>query len=205
MKYLDFKAHFEPFRIFSINDIKKWNEGFDTRRLVEWQQKGYLQKIINRWYIFSDVPVTERVRYLAANRIYAPSYISFESALAYHRLIPEGVFMITSATSLKTNSFNTSLGRFYYRHLKPELMFGYQLVEEQNQRLKMASPEKAILDYLYLNSDLISSESIEGLRINFMEVGELIDMGTLEKYLGLYKSKALDKRVGIFQQVVNHA
>ena len=36
-----------------------------------------------------------------ANPIYAPSYISFETALSYYDLIPERVYMIKSATFKK--------------------------------------------------------------------------------------------------------
>src|SRR5882762_3220885 len=124
MRFLDFKGHFAAFRIFSVQDILKWDPAFDTRRLVEWQKKNYVKRIVNRWYVFVDARLDENFLYLTANRIYSPSYVSFESALAYYRLIPEGVYTITSATTLKTHQFATSLGAFTYRHLKTELMFG---------------------------------------------------------------------------------
>src|SRR3989344_3452385 len=40
-----------------------------------------------------------------ANRIYGPSYVSFEYALAYYRLIPETVYTVTSATTKTTREF----------------------------------------------------------------------------------------------------
>lgn len=40
MRFLDFKAHFEPFIAFSTQDIRKWDPAFDTRRLFEWHEKG---------------------------------------------------------------------------------------------------------------------------------------------------------------------
>ena len=156
MRFIDFKLHFEPFKVFSTQDILKWDTDFDTRRLVEWQQKNYVRKIINRWYLFADASLDENFLYLIANRIYSPSYISFESALAYYRLIPEGVYTITAATSLKTHQFTTSFGSFSYRHLRPELMFGYKLINVNGLCYKIAEPEKLILDYLYLNTNLQS-------------------------------------------------
>lgn len=36
--------------------------------------------------------------YLVANAIYSPSYLSFDYALAYHRLIPESIYVYTCAT-----------------------------------------------------------------------------------------------------------
>lgn len=205
MRFLDFKAHFEPFRVFSVTDILKWDRDFDTRRLVEWQQKNYIRRIINRWYQFTDETVDENFLYLAANRIYAPSYVSFESALSFYHLIPEGVFSITSATTLKTHQFNTSLGTFTYRHLKPELFFGYRLIEIDGQRYRMAEPEKLILDYLYLNNNLTTPDDIESLRINQTEIHGLANTERLKEYLSLFENKALEKRVSVFLNVMEHA
>lgn len=205
MRFLDFKAHFEPFRVFSVTDILKWDMDFDTRRLVEWQQKAYIRRIVNRWYMFTDDTVNESFLYLAANRIYAPSYVSFESALAYYHLIPEGVFSIISATTLKTHQFTTSLGTFTYRHLKPALFFGYRLVEIEGQRYRMAEPEKLILDFLYLNTNLTTTDDIESLRINRMEIHNLVSTQRLNEYLTLFENKALDKRVAVFLKMMEHA
>ncbi len=205
MRFLAFKEHFEAFRIFSVQDILKWDADFDTRRLVEWQKKNYLKKIVNRWYMFSDAVLDEGFLYLAANRIYSPSYVSFESALAYYRLIPEGVYMTTSATTLKTHQFTTILGTFSYRHLKPELMFGYRLVETGGQRFKMAEPEKLLLDYLYLNSQLQSISDFDSLRINKSELQTQLNMSRLLEYLTLFESKALEKRVNIFRNTIEYA
>lgn len=204
MRFLEFKDHFEVFRVFSVQDIMKWDPDFDTRRLVEWQRKSYIKRIINRWYIFADTPLDENLLYLSSNRIYSPSYISFESALAYYRLIPEAVYTITSATTLKTHHFATSLGVFSYRHLKPELMFGYRLVEVKGHRFKMAEPEKLLLDYMYLNTSLQSADDFESLRINQAELRTLVNQRRLTDYLTLFENKALEKRVDTFINTFHH-
>ena len=205
MRFLDFKDHFEAFRVFSVQDILKWDPAFDTRRLVEWQKKNYVKRIVNRWYLFVDTRLDENLLYLIANRIYSPSYVSFESALAYYRLIPEGVYTTTSATTLKTNHFTTSLGAFNYRHLKPELMFGYRLVEVAGQRFKMAEPEKLLLDYMYLNTELQSANDFESLRINQAELRTLLNESRLIEYLALFENKALEKRVNTFRNTFQYA
>ncbi len=205
MRFLDFRDHFEAFRVFSVQDILKWDPAFDTRRLVEWQKKNYVKRIVNRWYMFVDTDLDENFLYLAANRIYSPSYVSFESALAYYRLIPEGVYTITSATTLKTHQFTTSLGAFTYRHLKPELMFGYRLVEAAGQRFKMAEPEKLLLDYMYLNTELQSANDFESLRINQAELRTLLNESRLIEYLALFENKALEKRVNTFRNTFQYA
>lgn len=201
MIFLDFNAHFAAFRVFSVQDMLRWNPAFDTRRLVEWQKKNYIKRIVNRWYMFTDAQLDENFLYLAANRIYSPSYVSFESALAYYRLIPEGVYTITSATTLKTHQFATPLGVFTYRHLKPELMFGYRLIDVAGQRFKMAEPEKLLLDYLYLNPEFQSVADFESLRINQTELRALLNESRLLEYLALFENKPLEKRVNTFKNI----
>lgn len=194
MRFLDFKAHFEQFHVFSIADIKKWDNKFDLRRLVEWQQKGYINKIINRWYVFSKSHQQEDLL-IASNRIYAPSYVSLELALSHYHLIPEGVFSITAVTSLKTHHFNTSAGAFSYKHVKPSLLFGYRLIEYDGLFYRLAEPEKAILDYLYLNSSLNTRQDMEGLRLNLHEFKKVVDIERLWNYLSLFENKSLATRV----------
>jgi predicted transcriptional regulator of viral defense system len=201
MRFSDFKTHFEPFKVFSIQDILKWHPGFDMRRLVEWQDKGYIYRIINRWYVFNE-PMDLNILYLISNRIYNPSYISFESALAHYRLIPEGVYTITAATSLKTQKFSSPVAPFSYRHLKPEIMFGYKFLSVAGQQCKIAEPEKLILDYLYLNPSLNTPSDFEAMRLNQTELESLINQQRLFDYLELIKSHALEKRIKLFLKVV---
>ena len=205
MNYLEFKRRLKMFSVFSITDIYKIEAGFDSRRLVEWQTKGYIKKIINRWYYFSDIIINEEFLYLTANNIYSPSYLSFETALSYYQLIPEAVYTITSACSLKTNEFKTQLSNFSYRHLKPSLLFGYSLQGTANHKVKMAEPEKALLDYLYLNKKINTDHSFEGLRINKDLILSLMNMRKLNSYLKLYNNKTMELRVTNFLKYIQHA
>jgi len=54
-----------------------------------------------------------------ASRIRVPSYVSLQSALSYHGIIPESVPVVTSVTTNRPGEFETPLGGFLYRHLKP--------------------------------------------------------------------------------------
>jgi len=179
--------------IFSYDDILKVFPSFDRKALVRWQEKGYIKRVRNKFYCFNKIERNEELLFFTANKIYFPSYISFESALSYYNIIPEGVYTTISATTLKTNSFDTLLGYFSYRHLKPSLFFGYKLVTYQNQVYKIADLEKAILDYIYLNHKLTSVLDFDGLRWN-KEVLRGMDLNTFDKYLGLFNSKILGIR-----------
>ena len=110
MNYLDFQKHFISFQVFSIQDIKKVYSGFDSRRLSEWSDKGYIEKIINKWYRFKEVPLDEFLRFRISNCICHPSYLSLSTALSWHGLIPEAVYTQQAVTTRKTTSDNTHSG-----------------------------------------------------------------------------------------------
>ena len=128
MQYIELKESLKEFTIFSLADIERIDSNFYRRRLNEWQDKGYIKKIIKGYYIFSDLELSENILFEIANRIYSPSYISFEMALSYYHLIPESVYGITSASTRRTYKFKTPIAEFSYRTIKHNLFFGYNLI-----------------------------------------------------------------------------
>jgi predicted transcriptional regulator of viral defense system len=87
-------------------------------------------------------------RELLANLIYGPSYISLESALQYHGLIPERVEALTSVTTGRSRKFDTPVGRFVYREIPLRAYrIGMTRVDVQDQpAFLIATPEKALAD-----------------------------------------------------------
>jgi predicted transcriptional regulator of viral defense system len=197
MKYLDFKISLEHFPILTYSDIQKVFPSFDRRRLVEWQKKGYLKRVMKGIYYFSDFQVNEAFLYFISNRIYKPSYISLQTALAYYNLIPEGVYLSTGISTRNTRMLKTALGNFEYRHVKPELFFGYRLIEMDGKMIKMAEPEKLILDYCYFYK-VDDLNYVESLRINRNIGNELIDLQKLRDYQRIYNSLIINKRAKLF-------
>ena len=205
MKYLELKSELRDFTIFSLNEIRNIEPDFYRPRLNEWQDKGYIKKVIRGYYIFSDLKLSEEILFKIANRIYLPSYISLESALSYYHLIPESVYGITSISTRKTYHFRTSIGEFIYRTLKPPLFFGYDLIKFQEKYLKMASIEKALLDYFYLHSDIETEQDFDSLRINkemfFSQISNPKLMNILEKF----NQKKLTGRINHFWSYIKNA
>ena len=204
MTYNELKEQLTSFIIFTLNDIRKVESSFYRARLNEWQSKGYIKKIRRGYYIFSDSKLDEQALFLIANKLYAPSYVSFEMAFSRYGLIPESVYGITSATTKKTASFKTPLGEFIYHKIKPSLMFGYNLISYQNQNYKMAEIEKAVLDYLYINPQLETEADFFELRFNGQEFLAKADMQKINQYLAVFKNKNLNKRVDNFLQFIKN-
>lgn len=203
INFLDFRQQLLAFDVFSTGDILKIFPRFDARRLFEWQQKGYVEKLANRWYRFADKPIDEETAWFIANRIYQPSYISLETALSHYGLIPEGVFSITSVTTNKTRAIETPKGNYQYRTLKPSLFFGYSVLRKNKYPILLADVEKALLDYLYFHPELTDGEAFGALRLNVHAVFADVDEGKMERYLAIFDSGALNGRVKIFKKYLH--
>ncbi|NLC31160.1 MAG: hypothetical protein GX765_03870 [Candidatus Moranbacteria bacterium] len=205
MQYLELRQQLKDFSVFSLDDIRKIEPDFHRQRLNEWQNKGYIKKIIKEYYIFSDLEINESVLFIIANKIFDPSYVSLEMALSYYGLIPESVYGVTSVSSKKTYTFNAQIADFNYRKIKPALMFGYQLVRYQNHNFKMAEIEKAVLDFFYFNPNLKTEGEFEELRINRDTFRERVNVQKLKSYLGQFNNKLLEKRINRFIKFINYA
>jgi predicted transcriptional regulator of viral defense system len=181
-------------RIFTHQEFARLFE------LSPYQTKYYLDQLIKEgllsrlrrgfYTLKTDPPSEEEI----ANAIYKPSYISFEYALAYHNIIPEMTYHITSATTRPTQLFNTDNISFAYYTIKPEAYTGYSLVQRGERRFLMAEPEKALVDYLYMIA--LGDRAITGGKL----VNDRMELSSLNKkkifgYAKLYDYSKLDELI----------
>ena len=190
--------------VFSLQDVQKIAPNFYRIQLDRWQKKGYIERIKKEYYYFTDKEIDQNFLFYLANKIYCPSYISLEKAFQYYDFIPEEIFQITSVSSKKTTKFTTSIGNFSYRRIKPGIFFGYRMIDYEKQKILLAEPEKALLDYLYLNPRLKAADDFREIRINKQEFLEIIDFTKLQRYLKAFENKSLSSRVKIFLNTVKN-
>ena len=89
--------------------------------------------------------------FAVALKIYGPSYVSLESALSFHGWIPEAVQTVTSVSQKRSRRFETPLGAFHYsRVVSHPFLTGVHPVSFEGGGYLMASPWKAIADYVYV-------------------------------------------------------
>jgi predicted transcriptional regulator of viral defense system len=204
MNFIHFKGIFEKAGIFSVNNIKTVFPDFYNQYLTNWQKKGYIIKLRNGWYCFTEFLNRPYALWQTANLLYSPSYISMESALFFYELLPEGVFSTTSVSTNKTNEFDTNTGRFYYYTIKRNLFFGYTYYkpsDSSSAAIMIAEPEKAILDFFYLKRGYNSYAQIKELRFNGIVLIKDIDKKKLYKYLKKYNNKALVQRINLLYKI----
>ena len=204
MNYIEFRENFHPLACFSLDQIYSAYPQFDRTKLTRWIRQGYIARLRQGYYTFPDYKSKRGFSLYFANRIYKPSYISLHTALSFYGMIPEAVSQITSVTPLKTATFKNDFGDYSYKNIKDDLMFGYELKEmDEYRRLMFATPEKALLDLLYLYPFYNSEKEMEQLRIDEYYLREDLNVEMLMSYNGRFKSKALDKRTRLLQRVYN--
>lgn len=91
-----------------------------------------------------------------AGLLHAPSHVSLESALAYHQLIPEAIFQVSSVTMARSRQFTTPLGVFeFWRVPLKEPRAGVEAIEVSAGVWSfVATPLRAIADLLYLRRNV---------------------------------------------------
>jgi predicted transcriptional regulator of viral defense system len=200
----NFETQMNYLPAFNLNDIRKIDPDFHRQQLSDWLDRGYIKSLVGGYYLLADAQIDESTLFMMANRIYEPSYISRESALAYYLVIPESVLGVTSVSSRKTKQFDSEWGRLSYRSIKPSLMFGYQVIEKDKMiKYKIASLEKAVLDYLYWNPAIESGADLEGLRWNKEQLGSLENNALFWKYLNIFNSKTLEHKVDLILEYIH--
>jgi predicted transcriptional regulator of viral defense system len=202
MNYLLFREALLPFRVISLSDIRKQFPDFDSRRLVEWQKKGYITRITNKWYVFNETPRDELLLYRISNCISYPSYVSLETAMSYYGMIPEAVFSFQGITTQKTKTCETTVGTFIFKHVKHSLYFGYTILHFDNIPVMIADKEKALIDFCYLHPEIRTENDFEELRLNQDRLSD-IDWDKMYMYLAVINNKALNKRIQTLKERIH--
>ena len=111
-------------------------------------RRGDIIRVKKGLYIFGDeLRRRPYSRELLANLIYGPSFVSLDSALSFHGLIPERIEALTSVTTKRPKTFGTPIGSFVYRQ-SPQSSFyhGMDRVDEGDVAFLVATPERALAD-----------------------------------------------------------
>jgi len=166
-------------------------------QLVRWVKSGYLLKLRRGVYVLGKpYRKIEPHPFLIANRLQRGSYVSFQSALAYYDLIPEHVPVITSVTTGRPETVQTSLGSFIFRHLKTSMFSGFKQVKiADRQQAVIATSEKALVDLLYATADSDSDGYIKELRLQNAESLSADELRRYTEATGSWKVKRAVEKI----------
>jgi hypothetical protein len=160
------------------------------RQLSRWTQTGRVYQLRRGLYaLASPFQKVKPHPFQIANQLVRGSYVSLQSALAHHGLIPEAVPVTTSVTVRRPARWDTPLGVYEYRHVKKGLLFGYRWTDVGgNQLAFVATAEKALLDLVHLQPRGDAPEFLRQLRLQNLE---RLNLDLLQNQTTLAKSPKL--------------
>ena len=146
-----------------------------------------------------------------AGLIYGPSYLSFEFSLAWHGLIPEAVFVYTSATcgKKKKKQYDTPFGVYTYRDVPIAVFpYGTKLYEENGYGFVIATAQKAICDLLYACSPCANKKELRELLFDNLRIDEIafknLDLSELIELAELYHTSNHKHLISLIKEIKRH-
>ena len=136
-------------------------------------------------------------KYVLANQIYGPSYITGQTALAFWNMIPERVELIISMTAKRKKLFETPVGSFSYLYCHKRVFnIGIKLEHTGDQKkILIASPEKALSDIITTQTQISSEkemkEFLELMRLDY-RVDQGLDLSLLEEIKTGYRRRNIN-------------
>jgi hypothetical protein len=175
-------------------------------KISELEQKGLIIRVKRNLYVVSPkVHHQEISRELVANHLYGPSYVSLETALSYHGLIPERVYSMLSVCTKQYKQYNTPLGNFEFvkvpenyfpigihqeiisnspikrgQNGSPILPSGRTITESNSYAFLIASPEKALCDKI-TNLRNVRIQSVKAMH-EYLENDLRFEMSALNSF-----------------------
>jgi predicted transcriptional regulator of viral defense system len=177
MKLDDLAAKVPPYGVFRTGQILSGEQSPANvrRQLNRWVKRGRVIQLRRGVYVLAEPYAKTTVHpFMAANALRNVSYVSLQSALAHYGMIPEYVPVTTSVTTGRPEELSTPIGRFQFRHVSTPLLYGFGEVEiARNQVVLLASPQKALVDLLYLTPHSDRSDYLRELRLERPEYFDL--------------------------------
>jgi hypothetical protein len=186
--------------LFTQQEVACWVNGTSERQYSLMKRAiaaGEVLHLRRGLYCLADRFLRQKLNpFTIAQRIYGPSYISLESALSFHGWIPEAVYGVTSVSLERSREFDTPLGHFSFTRVPQVTLFVevQRLDAEGGGHFFMASPAKALADYVYAHACAWTSlhPLVESLRIE-EEALEAITADTLDQLQANYPSRRVQR------------
>jgi predicted transcriptional regulator of viral defense system len=141
-------------QIVTSGQIMSQAEGFwdykQTKNLVtKLVKNGWLIRIKRGLYAISDLSTRGFLTlspYVVANLLVPDSYVSFESALQQYGMFDQLTDKTISVSLKMYKAVKLNSTEYRFVKTKPEYFFGWQEVNVGNNSVRVATPEKALID-----------------------------------------------------------
>ncbi len=172
------------------------------RQLSRWTEAGQIYQL--RRGVYALAPPYRKVKphpFVVANALVRGSYVSLQAALAHYGLIPEHTPVVTSVTTGRPGRWETPLGDYAFRHIQRAWLRGYRRLDlGEGQGAFVATPEKALLDLVYLEPGGDAPAYLEGLRLQALERLDLEALAGLAQESGSPKLRRAVRTIAVLAQ-----
>lgn len=162
----------------SVKNLGIWTKRLKDKGLIKQIKKGY-------YALFQE----ELSNFEYSNILYAPSYISIDSALNYYGIIPQVPLSITAITLKRAKSVDHEGTAYEYFHISPKYYWGYENIGN----MLIADREKSLVDKIYFESFKSNPQK------SFMDELNLEDVSKekLVDYVAKIQNSAFNKLIEI--------
>ncbi len=192
MTLLSLMEYARSWPIFSVQDCAKWFPS-DRRSAIllglnRYAASGHILRLRRGLYLINQKPYPDT--FSIASRLDFLAVLSTESVLHNAGMIPEIPFSTTAVTQAITARYQPPIGGlFIFRHIKPELLFGFEIEEHSPYSVRIARPEKALLDLFWFHR--FESDPASYLRELRLEIPANFSWKRYKEYARLF-GRALD-------------
>lgn len=116
--------------------------------ISRWQKQGLLERVTRGTYLVRDVEVNAPV---AACSIVPDSYISLESAMVCHGMLLDRIYRVDLVCVRRVKGFHIRDTEIKVSKISPRLYWGWEIDESAHEPIRIASPEKALFDRIYMD------------------------------------------------------
>lgn len=161
-----------------------WSQQQTKKVIGKLAENGWLIRIKRGLYVISDLSnrgFLSLSPYVVANLLVKDSYVSFESALNYHGVFDQLTNKVISISLTRYNSVQLNVTEYSFVKIQEKWFFGWEEVDVDNQSIRIATAEKALIDMIQFHKSKYSVDLvIEKLRQN----RDSLNMDRLQEYLG---------------------
>ena len=149
----------------------KLSEAVVRNALRRYEARGLVERVSKKIYInhfnqqFSPRDLVNVLR--------PESYISLESALVEKGITSQSPSVLTCVTTGYPQSFRAKSAGLVYRKISSELYWGYEEKATRYNKYLIAEPEKALLDWVYLNRQEGLPTPLDELQLHFLAPAKL--------------------------------
>ena len=164
----------KQFFVFSFEDLTvfypKENRGSLRQYLSRWKKSGWIASLRKGLYELTYPKDHNIPDFFIANKLYAPSYVSLETALSYYSILPEVSMAVVSISPKITRRFKNSHGLFIYHSVQPEAFRGVGIEKHGGLDILIAEPEKALVDFIYFKTRRAGKLDLDAERLDKKKV-----------------------------------